>query len=136
MDMNIRNFPEELMQELKTLAVKEGSSLRETVIGLIETYLMEKHPSPALGAYIDKAYPEDRTELMAKMRIAKEALARGEHANIAPLTDQQRAYLKEEEQELAKESAPAPSNACRHCGRTGVTIIGGTRRCIGCNRTL
>jgi hypothetical protein len=28
----------------------------------------------------------------------------------------------------------APIDACHHCGATGVMVVGGLRRCVGCNR--
>ena len=29
-----------------------------------------------------------------------------------------------------------PEDACHHCGRIGAILIGGIRRCVGCNRSL
>ena len=40
MDMNVRNFPDELGQKIRKLAVEEGVTVRAFVIGLLETGIL------------------------------------------------------------------------------------------------
>ena len=104
MDMNIRNFPTPLLRELKTLAAQHGSSLRTTVIGTLESYLMERHPTASLNEYLDDAYPEERVALMAKLRVTQAAILSGRTPPvITPLTPKQREYMQAEEQEMVYE---------------------------------
>jgi plasmid stability protein len=104
MDMNIRNFPVPLLRELKVLAASEGTSLRTQIIGLLEQVLMERYDTPTLAAYINEAYPDERTDLMASLRVSHAAILAGKPAPaLPPLTPNQRQYLKQEEEELIYE---------------------------------